>query len=265
MRQNVAGRAFLGGRVRAGARAASAVFLFLGMLGAAGAAERPADAPSGDGLRPGGARVRHGARLAARPLTVRVRPNRILPREARRDDAPPVDDFVFRDWNDTRLRTLYGFRLGGNVFYGDGRGDPINYGNATLAGIAGYGGARGGFGGPHFDSVGGFHPGPGPEYKESLDYASGRIWTPEYDVPQPRYPSVSGRVAALNAGIAPAGYVVGGEPRARPAVRYTSTRVRQAPSLPAPTPPAARDGNDEDGGRPATADDIFPAFDLDAL
>lgn len=108
---------------------------------------------------------------------------------------------IVRRWNDPNLYSFGGWRLGGEVFYGDTRGAAITRGNAGLAAISGYGGARGGFGGPHFDSVGGFHPGPGPEAQESDDYASGSISTPDYGGVVPRYPGIKERVARLNAGI----------------------------------------------------------------
>ena len=60
-------------------------------------------------------------------------------------------------WNDPRLYYFGPFRTGGDVFYGDVAGNPITRGNAQLGQIAGYGPANGGFGGPHFDAVGGFH------------------------------------------------------------------------------------------------------------
>ncbi len=136
----------------------------------------------------------------ARPLTIR-----------RRADARPVavaavpdfaDDYIVRQhgWNDPRLYYFGPFRTGGDVFYGDQAGDTITRGNAGLGQVAGYGAARGGFGGPHFDSVGGFHDSPGPDAGIDDDYASGSLSRPDYAF-APHYPSVTQRVAALDAGV----------------------------------------------------------------
>ncbi len=119
------------------------------------------------------------------------------------------DDYLVRQhgWNDPRLYYFGPFRTGGETFYGDQAGNPITRGNSGLGQIAGYGAARGGYGGPHFDAVGGFHQGPGPDFKIDNDYATGSLSRPEYGDIEPRYPSVSQRVANLNAGAAsrPAG------------------------------------------------------------
>lgn len=218
-----------------------------------------ARATAAEDLRPGRhGRVQHQA--GARPLTVhRVARREGLPRPllVRREVAPIDRDFVFRDWNDTRLTRWGPFRFGGNVFYGDGRGDPINYGNPTLAGIAGYGPARGGFGGPHFDSVGGFHPGPGPDAKEDDDYASGSINTPDYDGPVPNYGSAAQRVGALNGGVrlTPVRASAGeGGPR-RPVVARAT--------LPVPAAPRAPVANDDDDALPLGGIDGDPDGDKD--
>ena len=153
---------------------------------------------------PAVARPRPVRTAAARPLTIR-----------RRAGAAPVDvvggpgiygdDYLVRQhaWNDPRLYYFGPFRTGGQSFYGDQAGNPITRGNAGLGQIAGYGGARGGYGGPHFDSVGGFHNGPGPDFKVDNDYASGSLSRPDYGDLQPRYPSVASRVATLNTGVVP--------------------------------------------------------------
>ena len=142
--------------------------------------------------------------------------------------AGPIveDDNVYapgglRRWNDPNLESFGGWRVGGDNFYGDGAGDTITRGNSTLGAISGYGAARGGYGGPHFDSVGGFHNGPGPDAQEAADYASGSISRPDYGDVVPHYPSVKARVAALT----------GGAPvRARPA------RFSAPPTEPMATP-----------------------------
>ncbi len=89
------------------------------------------------------------------------------------------------------------------MFYGDQAGNPITRGNAGLGEVAGYGAARGGFGGPHFDAVGGFHQGPGPDAKVDNDYATGSLSRPYYGDIEPRYPSVPERAAALTGGAVP--------------------------------------------------------------
>lgn len=149
--------------------------------------------------------VRHRAlRTAAaeRPLTIRRRAAPVGPVDVV-GDGFYGDDYLVRQhsWNDPRLYYFGPFRTGGEVFYGDQAGNPITRGNAGLGQIAGYGGARGGFGGPHFDSVGGFHQGPGPDAKIDSDYASGSLSRPYYGDIEPRYPSVSERVASLNTGV----------------------------------------------------------------
>lgn len=149
------------------------------------------------------ARLRAVRTAAARPLTIR-----------RRVGARPVDvvagpglydDYVVRQhgWNDPRLYYFGPFRTGGDVFYGDEAGNPITRGNAALGRIAGYGPARGGFGGPHFDAVGGFHNGPGPDAGIDSDYASGSLSRPDYGDMVPRYPSVKEQVASLDKGMVP--------------------------------------------------------------
>ncbi len=114
-------------------------------------------------------------RTAIRPLTIR--------RRAERPVVVAIPEFAYavpqHGWNDPRLYYFGPFRTGGEVFYGDQAGNPITRGNSELGMISGYGGARGGFGGPHFDSVGGFHNGPGP--------------------------SVTARAAALSEGLVPRG------------------------------------------------------------
>lgn len=150
-------------------------------------------------------------RVAARPHALRTAAAE-RPLTIRRRGAPgPVDvvgdgfygdDYLVRQhsWNDPRLYYFGPFRTGGEVFYGDEAGNPITRGNAGLGQIAGYGPARGGFGGPHFDAVGGFHQGPGPDAKIDSDYATGSLSRPYYGDIEPRYPGVTERVATLNAG-----------------------------------------------------------------
>ena len=157
-----------------------------------------------------GARAVRG-RVAAHPRAVRTaaaeRPLTIRRRAA----AGPVDavgdgfsgdSYLVRQhsWNDPRLYYFGPFRTGGEVFYGDQAGNPITRGNAGLGQVAGYGAARGGFGGPHFDAVGGFHQGPGPDAKIDEDYASGSLSRPYYGEIAPRYPTVKERAAGLDAG-----------------------------------------------------------------
>lgn len=154
---------------------------------------------------------RHAARFhhasAAPPLTVH-RARIISGEPIVADDGYYDGQGFFRRWNDTRLDSFYGWRLGGDNFYGDLKGEPITRGNAGLGMISGYGPARGGYGGPHFDSVGGFHNGPNPFAQEAEDYASGSIGQPHYDVPLPRYPSIKQQVADLNTGLAGTGQVI---------------------------------------------------------
>ncbi len=152
-------------------------------------------------------------RVAARPRALRtaaVKPLTIRPRPA----PAPVDvvgngfygdDYLVRQhsWNDPRLYYFGPFRTGGDVFYGDQAGDTITRGNAGLGEVAGYGAARGGFGGPHFDAVGGFHQGPGPDAKVDNDYATGSLSRPYYGDVEPNYPSVPQRAAALTGGAVP--------------------------------------------------------------
>lgn len=154
-------------------------------------------------------RKSHHVRMAsAPPLTVH--------REHRRPVIVDADAFegpaFLRRWNDTRLYTFYGWRLGGDNFYGDEEGSPMTRGNASLGAIAGYGPAMGGYGGPHFDSVGGFHNGPGPLAQEDDDYATGSVSRPDYGDIVPRYPSLKAQVAALNTGL-------GGSSEARQSAR----------------------------------------------
>ncbi len=151
------------------------------------------------------ARPRPARTAAARPLTIR-----------RRAAVPPIavvggpgdfgNDYIVRQhaWNDPRLYYFGPFRTGGETFYGDQAGNPITRGNAGLGQVAGFGGARGGYGGPHFDAVGGFHNGPGPDFKTDNDYASGSLSRPDYGDMEPRYPSVATRAASLTAGVVPA-------------------------------------------------------------
>ena len=112
------------------------------------------------------------------------------------------DDYLVRQhsWNDPRLYYFGPFRTGGDVFYGDQAGDSITRGNAGLGQVAGYGAALGGFGGPHFDAVGGFHQGPGPDARIDNDYATGSLSRPDYGDLEPHYASVAERAAALDAG-----------------------------------------------------------------
>ena len=130
----------------------------------------------------------------------------------RRRVSRPVDvvaspSFVYEvpqhSWNDPRLYYFGPFRTGGDVFYGDVAGNPITRGNAQLGQIAGYGPANGGFGGPHFDAVGGFHNSPGPDAGVDADYASGSLSRPDYGDVTPHYASVKARVASLNQGVVP--------------------------------------------------------------
>lgn len=140
----------------------------------------------------------HPVRTAAAPaLTV----HRLHRRPVFADAYIPENPAFLRRWNDTRLYSFYGWRLGGDNFYGDRDGSPITRGNASLGTIAGYGPAMGGYGGPHFDSVGGFHNGPGPEAREDEDYATGSVSRPDYGDIVPRYPSIRAQVALLNAGL----------------------------------------------------------------
>ena len=91
----------------------------------------------------------HGVRIASeRPLTVRhYRPHLISGEPIVAEDGFYDGLGIFRRWNDPRLDSVYGWRLGGDNFYGDSAGDPITRGNAGLGMIAGYGPARGGYGG----------------------------------------------------------------------------------------------------------------------
>jgi hypothetical protein len=150
-------------------------------------------------------RTRLARTAAARPLTIRRRAG-VGPVDAVGGPGYWGDEYFVRQhaWNDPRLYYFGPFRTGGESFYGDQAGNPITRGNAGLGQIAGYGGARGGYGGPHFDSVGGFHNGPGPDFKLDNDFASGSLSRPDYGDIEPRYPSVAARVATLNAGVVPA-------------------------------------------------------------
>ncbi len=151
------------------------------------------------------ARPRPSHTATARPLTIR-----------RRTTVPPIDivggpgdfgnDYIVRQhaWNDPRLYKFGPFRTGGDIFYGDQAGNPIARGNADLGQVAGFGSARGGYGGPHFDAVGGFHNGPGPDFKTDKDYASGSLSRPDYGEIDPRYSSVAVRAASLMTGVVPA-------------------------------------------------------------
>jgi hypothetical protein len=159
------------------------------------------------------------ARAAEQPVkrsAAHPRPVRTVARTLtiRRHIARPVDvvgtpGFAYvvpqHRWTDPRLYYFGPFRTGGEVFYGDQAGRPITRGNSELGMISGYGGARGGFGGPHFDSVGGFHNGPGPTAKIDDDYASGSLSRPDYGDIEPRYPGARARAAALNEGVVPRG------------------------------------------------------------
>ena len=151
-------------------------------------------------VRPRGVRT-----AAARPLTIRPRAER-RPVDIVGGPGAYGDEYLLRPhaWNDPRLYYFGPFRTGGEVFYGDQAGDPGTRGNAGLGQVAGYGPARGGFGGPHFDTVGGFHNGPGPDAKIDDDYASGSLSRPDY-VGQPRYPSVKQQASTLSGGAVPRG------------------------------------------------------------
>ncbi|RYC30691.1 hypothetical protein D3273_17765 [Lichenibacterium minor] len=187
--------------IAAGAIAMVAGFMVVDKAHAEGVVRRPvAGAQAGRG------------RVAARPRAVRTaaaeRPLTIRRRAARGPvdvvgDGFYGDDYLVRQhsWNDPRLYYFGPFRTGGETFYGDQAGNPITRGNAGLGQIAGYGAARGGFGGPHFDAVGGFHQGPGPDAKIDGDFASGSLSRPYYGDIEPRYPSVTDRVASLNGGV----------------------------------------------------------------
>ncbi len=147
---------------------------------------------------------------AAQPLTIRRRPA-VAPVAVVGGPGFYGDDELLRQhgWDDPRLYYFGPFRTGGQVFYGDQAGSPITRGNAGLGMIAGFGNASGGYGGPHFDSVGGFHGGPGPDAEIDADYASGSLSKPDYAVAPPPYPSVTERVAALSGGVVPSSRAVG--------------------------------------------------------
>lgn len=172
-------------------------------------------------VRAGAVRPRVARVAAARPLTIRRRAG-LAPVGVAGGPGFYGDEFLVRQhsWNDPRLYYFGPFRTGGESFYGDQAGNPITRGNAGLGQIAGYGGARGGYGGPHFDSVGGFHYGPGPDFKIDRDYASGSLSRPDYGDIEPHYPSVSARVASLNTGVVP--------PSADPAMDRATGRRLQA-------------------------------------
>ena len=148
--------------------------------------------------RVAGAQRPRATRLAERPLTIRRRGR---PVDVVADEPGFLYEVPQHSWNDPRLYYFGPFRTGGEVFYGDEAGNPITRGNSELGMISGYGGARGGYGGPHFDAVGGFHNGPGPDAKIDNDYASGSLSRPDYAFPPPRYPSVQARVATLDKGV----------------------------------------------------------------
>ena len=222
--------------VRVAVAAVTACSLGVATLGAAHAQESDASKPVHKHVRP-----IHVA--DAHPLTVHRRIYRPAPVVVGEGDDGP--GFV-RAWDDPRLTEFFGWRLGGDNFYGDSRGDTITRGNTTLGAIAGYGPARGGYGGPHFDSVGGFHNGPGPEAQEDADYATGSISTPVYDVPTPDYPSVKQQVADLDTGIVGTGQVR----------RQRSAHERWAELYRARALPVSYDGGPT-GPEPRTA---FPDF-----
>lgn len=138
---------------------------------------------------------------AARPLTIRRRVA-VAPVDVVGGPGFYGDDYLLRQhsWNDPRLYYFGPFRTGGEVFYGDEAGNPITRGNAGLGQIAGYGAARGGFGGPHFDAVGGFHQGPGPDEQIDNDYALGSLSRPYYGGIVPTYPDTQAQLASLNQG-----------------------------------------------------------------
>ena len=156
--------------------------------------------------------VRHAA---ARPLTIRPRAAPV-PIDVVGGAGFYGEDQLLRQhgWNDPRLSYFGPFRTGGQVFYGDQAGSPITRGNAGLGMIAGFGSASGGYGGPHFDSVGGFHGGPGPDGGIDADYASGSLSRPDYAVAAPVYPGVTERVAALDGGVVPRSRASGSTDRA---------------------------------------------------
>ncbi len=150
------------------------------------------------------ARPRVVRTAAARPLLIRRRAG-VAPVDIVGGPGTYGDEYLVRQhaWNDPRLYYFGPFRTGGETFYGDQAGNPITRGNAGLGEVAGYGPARGGYGGPHFDAVGGFHNGPGPDRKIDDDYASGSLSRPDYGELEPRYPGIGARVASLNAGVVP--------------------------------------------------------------
>ncbi len=154
--------------------------------------------------------TRTGGLVAGRVLTVHRHAPRFATlsrREFGYDDGGYYAPAPIRRWNDPNLDSFGGWRLGGDNFYGDQAGDTITRGNSALGAIAGYGPANGGYGGPHFDSVGGFHNGPGPDVQEDEDYASGSISRPDYGGIVPHYPSVKARVAALMTGVPRSGTI----------------------------------------------------------
>lgn len=185
--------------IRRGALAAAVLAAVL-----AGGAAEAQDAPRRAAVQRPALHPRPVRTAAARPLTIRRRP---VAGAVDVVGGPGFygDDYLVRQhgWNDPRLYYFGPFRTGGEVMYGDEAGNPITRGNAGLGRIAGYGPARGGFGGPHFDAVGGFHQGPGPDFKIDRDYASGSISRPDYGDIEPRYPGVKEQVASLNQGVVP--------------------------------------------------------------
>ena len=176
-------------------------------LAGAGQAHAAGDGAWRPAVRTAPARKARPVRVAAaRPLTIRRRAA-IAPAAVVGGPGFYGDDYLVRQhsWNDPRLYYFGPFRTGGEVFYGDEAGNPITRGNAGLGRIAGYGPARGGFGGPHFDAVGGFHQGPGPDFGIDSDYASGSLSRPDYGELVPVYPSAQARLAALGHGVVPRG------------------------------------------------------------
>ena len=194
-------------QAKRGGTATLAATAFLFAAGLCAPVQAQSDEP---GRRP--VPVHHPRGPRATPVRTAEHPLTIRRRVARPVDVGASPSFVYEvpqhSWNDPRLYYFGPFRTGGDVFYGDVAGNPITRGNAQLGQIAGYGPANGGFGGPHFDAVGGFHNGPGPDAGIDADYASGSLSRPDYGDVTPRYASVKARVDSLNEGVVPrdAGY-----------------------------------------------------------
>ena len=169
------------------------------VLDAAHAQDASIRRPAAHPRVPGAVRPRAN-RVAERPLTIRRRARPVAVVGAEPGFLYEVPQ---HRWNDPRLYYFGPFRTGGDVFYGDEAGNPITRGNSELGMISGYGGARGGYGGPHLDAVGGFHNGPGPDAKIDNAYGTGSLSTPDYAFAPPRYPSPTERVETLDKGVVP--------------------------------------------------------------